>query len=123
MFFAKEDAFLPLSGIQHYDFCPRQWALIHVEQLWQENILTFSGREFHEQAHDPFFTEARGDRIISRSMPLASASLGLHGMADVVEFHRQTDEGIVLEGRDGMWMPYPVEFKLGRPKVKDCDRI
>lgn len=122
--FAKEEIdYLPLSGVQHYDFCSRQWALIHVEQLWQENLLTFSGRSFHEQVDNPFFTETRKDRFVTRSVPLVSASLGLYGVADVVEFHRQNDKGIPFLGRDGLWMPYPVEYKVGRPKSDDCDRV
>lgn len=119
----REDDYLQLSGIQHYAFCPRQWALIHLEQIWQENILTFSGRELHERVDDPSFSEVRGNRIITRSVPISSASLQLYGFADMVEFRRQSDRGIELEGRDGRWIPYPVEYKLGRPKVIHCDRV
>lgn len=119
----QEDNYLQLSGIQHYAFCPRQWALIYLEQLWQENILTFSGRELHERVDDSSFSETRGDRIITRSVPISSMSLQLFGVADMVEFHRQPDRGIKLEGRDGFWIPYPVEYKLGHPKVSHCDRV
>lgn len=114
--------YLPLSGIQHFAFCPRQWALIHLEQLWDENILTFQGREMHERVDDAGFSETRGDLVITRSVPISSASLRLYGVADVVEF-RRSDKGIKLEGREGLWMPYPVEYKLGRPKVDHCDRV
>lgn len=114
--------YLPLSGIQHYAFCPRQWALIHLEQMWDENILTFQGRELHERVDDSGFSETRGDLVVTRSVPMSSTLLQLYGVADIVEFHR-SDAGIQLEGRDGLWMPYPVEYKLGRPKVDHCDRV
>lgn len=119
----EEDEYLMLSGIQHYAFCPRQWALIHLEQLWQENLLTFSGRELHTRVDDPIHSETRRDRIITRGVPISSRSLQLYGIADVVEFHRHPDRGVALKGRDGLWVPYPVEFKLGRPKVDHCDRV
>jgi CRISPR-associated exonuclease Cas4 len=84
----SDDDLLLLSGIQHFAFCERQWALIHIEQQWQENLLTFSGRDLHERADDPFFTESRGGLVISRAVPLLSRMLGLYGTADVVEFHQ-----------------------------------
>lgn len=118
-----EDEFLPLSGIQHYAFCPRQWVLIHLEQVWNENLLTFSGRMLHERVNDPSFSETRGDVVVSRSLPLVSTSLQLYGVADVVEFHLRSDVGVTLPGRDGLWMPYPIEYKLGRPKFMNCDRV
>lgn len=113
---------LMLSGIQHFAFCRRQWALIHVEQQWQENVLTFSGRELHERADDPFFNESRGDLLIIRSLPLVSRSLGLYGVADVVEFHRDPG-GVKLAQRPGRWRPHPVEYKLGQPKGDDRDLV
>lgn len=119
----REDDFLKLSGIQHFAFCPRQWALIHVEQVWNENILTFSGRQLHERVDDPSFSEARGDVVVTRSMPISSTSLQLYGIADMVEFHRNLEKGIELEGRDGLWMPHPVEYKHGRPKFTHWDRV
>jgi|SRR5690625_1643927 len=114
--------FLPLSGIQHFDFCKRQWALIHIEQLWEENILTFHGRQFHEKAHNPSQHETRGDRIITRGMHISSATLRLYGIADVVEFHRHST-GITLDRHEGYWFPYPIEYKLGKPKINDYDRL
>ena len=86
---------LPLSGIQHFYFCCRQWALIHVERQWQENVLTVEGKLLHQRADDPFFNETRDGVITTRSMPVASYKLGLYGVCDVVEFI-QTDEGIHL---------------------------
>ena len=108
---------LPLSGIQHFVFCRRQWALIHIEQQWAENVLTAEGRLLHKRADDPFFTEKRGDLIIARSVPVASSTLGLTGICDVVEFSAAAEgEGVQLPGREGFWRPVPVEYKRGRKK-------
>lgn len=120
--FYSDDDLLMLSGIQHFAFCRRQWALIHIEQQWQENLLTFSGRELHERADDPFFTESRGTVLVTRSLPLVSHTLGLYGVADVVEFHRD-ENGITLDHRPGRWRPQPVEYKYGKPKPDDRDIV
>lgn len=117
-----DDDLLLLSGIQHFAFCRRQWALIHVEQQWQENISTYQGREMHERADDPFYTEARGTVLGTRSLPLVSRKLGLYGIADVVEFYRD-ETGIAIPGRPGRWRPHPVEYKLGQPKPDDRDQV
>ncbi len=113
---------LLLSGIQHFAFCRRQWALIHIEQQWQENVLTFNGREMHQRVDDPFFTETRQAVVVTRSLPLVSRVLGLYGVADVVEFHRD-DNGISLSERSGRWLPYPVEYKYGQTKSDDRDLV
>ena len=117
-----EDDYLLLSGIQHYAFCPRQWALIHIEDLWQENYLTASGRILHEKAHSGDQVEKRGDLIILRSVKVSSARLGISGECDVVEFHR-SDDGISLKSIEGLWTPFPVEYKRGKTKLDDCDRL
>ena len=114
------EEWLPLSGIQHFLFCRRQWALIHVEGQWQENALTAQGRIMHRRADDPFFTEKRGDVIIARSVPVSSPTLGLSGVCDVVEF-TASPEGVRLPGREGRYMPAPVEYKRGRPKSHQAD--
>ncbi len=116
------DDYLLLSGIQHFAFCRRQWALIHIEQLWKENVLTFGGRQMHRNADDPFFTESRGDILISRSVPLVSHSLKVYGIADVVEYHR-SDAGVAISGREGYWTVVPVEYKAGRKKPDDRDEV
>jgi CRISPR-associated exonuclease Cas4 len=110
--------YLMLSGIQHFAFCKRQWALIHLEQQWADNVLTFEGHLFHERADDPFIKESRGSKIVSRAMPVVSHKLRVYGVADVVEFHRCADGegGISLPSRKGEWRPYPVEYKRGKPK-------
>lgn len=118
----SDDELLMISGIQHFAFCRRQWALIHIEQQWQENLLTFGGRELHERVDDPFFTEARGTVLVTRSLPIISRRLGLYGVTDVVEFYR-SDEGVRLRGRNGLWRPHPVEYKYGEPKIDERDMV
>ena len=117
-----EEEYLQLSGLQHFSFCRRQWALIHIEQQWAENLRTVDGRILHEKAHDSSLREKRNDRIITRDMRIHSRELGISGSCDVVEFHQVT-EGISLPGQDGLWQPYPVEYKRGSPKVTDADRL
>lgn len=121
----REEELLSLSGIQHFAFCPRQWALIHIERQWRENISTAEGRLLHEKVHSQLVTEARGDVLITRSLPLVSYRLGLFGVADSVEFLRVEREqgGILLGGRSGYWLPYPVEYKRGRVKPDDRDEV
>lgn len=121
-----EDSLLPLSGIQHIAFCERQWALIHVEQQWAENVRTVEGRQMHERAHNPWLADYDSDHIVSRSVPLISHRLGLSGQADVVEFWpvgEGVDGGAPLPGREGLWIPKPVEYKRGRPKGDDRDEV
>lgn len=116
----NEEDFLMLSGIQHYSFCKRQWALIHIENQWSENIRTIEGNILHEKAHDNSMMERRGNIIISRGMPIVSRTLGVSGECDVVEFHKDKD-GVNIIGREGLYKIYPVEYKKGRPKVNDVD--
>ena len=101
-----------ISGLQHFRFCRRQWALIYIEQQWAENLRTTEGALLHERAHDEQFRESRGDTIITRSLRVYSLTLGLSGQCDVVEFHRD-DRGVPLHGYEGTWLPYPVEYKRG----------
>ena len=121
-----EDEWIPLSALQHFVFCPRQCALIHVERQWAENRLTAEGRILHEKA-DSGFGESRGDLRIARGLALRSRRLGLVGRADVVEFLRiaepVSDSGIELDGVEGRWRPRPVEYKRGRPKLDACDEV
>ncbi len=117
-----EDDWLALSGIQHFSFCRRQWALIHIEQVWSENYLTTAGNLQHERVHDYSQSEQRGDLLILRDLRVFSRTLGVSGDCDAVEFHR-SDDGIPLQGRDGKWTAYPVEYKHGRPKTDEADRL
>jgi len=111
-----EDDLLPLSGLQHLAFCERQCALIHIEQAWAENLYTAEGRIFHERVHDPDRL-SRGDIRVEYGMPLRSLRMGLIGKADVVEFHR------TATATGEKWVPFPVEYKRGRPKKANMDRI
>lgn len=117
------DNYLMLSGLQHFMFCRRQWALIHIEQQWAENYRTADGAVMHEKAHDGTSTESRGDLIIMRGLRIRSESLGISGECDVVEFRRRSDCGITLNGHDGLWQPYPIEYKRGEPKEGNCDAL
>lgn len=131
----SEEDLLPISALQHLAFCERQWALIHLEGAWAENQLTAEGRVMHDRAHEPGM-ESRGDVRISRGLRLRSLRLGLCGIADVVEFHRcgRRDDatvtaegalpvGVRLPGVPGLWSPFPVEYKRGRPKSGPYDEI
>ncbi|MEA1960307.1 MAG: CRISPR-associated protein Cas4 [Bacillota bacterium] len=116
----KEEDFLLLSGIQHFSFCKRQWALIHIEQQWQENLRTIEGEILHEKTHDSTIKEKRGDLIVSRGMTIFSRTLGTTGTCDVVELHRHPD-GVTIFGQDGTYKPVPVEYKRGKPKENEAD--
>ena len=118
----QEEDYLPLSGLQHFVFCRRQWALIHIEQQWAENYWTVDGDILHEKAHDPEKRERRGDLLITRGMPVHSPTLGVSGQCDVVEFRRD-DRGAALPGEEGLWVPFPVEYKRGRPKEHQADEL
>lgn len=117
-----DDDLLLLSGIQHIAFCPRQWALIHIEQQWAENVKTIEGQHLHERVDDPFLKDSGSNLVIWRSVNLVSYQLGLTGRADVVEFKR-TENGIEMPGKQGRWTPYPVEYKRGKPKPDECDEV
>lgn len=101
------DDALPISGLQHLAFCPRQWGLIHLEQAWQENRLTAEGRLLHESVDLPGQSRRNDVRTV-RGMWLQSNRLGLTGRADIVEFKPT---------------PYPVEYKRGKRKPNDCDTV
>lgn len=118
-----ESDLLMLSGLQHVLFCERQWALIHIEQQWSENIYTAMGNQMHEKVHSAK-TEQRGNIRLVRTLRLVSYRLGLVGQADMVEFHRcEDDSGARLKGQPGFWRPFPVEYKRGRPKKDPSDEV
>ncbi len=118
----QEDDFLQLSGLQHFAFCRRQWALIHIENQWQENLRTVEGTLLHTRAHDEQQREKRGDTLILRGLSVFSANLGLSGKCDITEFHRDP-QGVPLVGEEGLWLPYPVEYKRGSPKAGEEDKL
>jgi CRISPR-associated exonuclease Cas4 len=109
----SESDLIPLSALQHYMFCPRQCALIHLEQIWEENRFTAEGRILHDHV-DAGGMERRKNIKRVFGLPIRSLRLGLSGKADVVEFFRR---------QDGSWQPYPVEHKRGRRKTEDSDRV
>lgn len=115
-----EEEYLMLSGIQHFVFCRKQWALIHIEQQWAENYQTTAGELMHKKAHDEGSVEKRGDLLTVRGLRISSHELGLSGQCDVVEFHRDKD-GINLFGYDGTWTPIPIEYKRGTVKEDHSD--
>ena len=98
----NEDDFLQLSGLQHFKFCHRQWALIHIEQQRSENLRTGEGELLHERAHNEQLREARGDLWIVRGLRVQSLTLGLSGQCDVVEFQRDAVHRIPLSGKGGL---------------------
>lgn len=117
-----EEEYLQLSGLQHFKFCRRQWALIHIEHQWAENYRTIDGAILHQNAHDTQFRESRGDTVITRGVSVYSAQLGVSGQCDVLEYHRGS-AGIPLRDKDGLWQPYPVEYKRGSPREDTGDTL
>lgn len=111
-----------ISGIQNFAYCKRRWALVHIEQMWNENALTLEGQYMHERVHDESFTEKRGKLILSRGMAVASKRLGISGVCDMVELEMD-DNGIEVVGRDGKYRIYPVEYKHGRPNSEHTDEL
>lgn len=118
----KEDDYLMLSGVQHFKFCRRQWALIHIEQQWEENVHTVTGELMHKKVHDPYLKEKRKDTIIVRALPIASRKMGISGECDMVEFHK-CEDGVTLFGHRGTYSIYPVEYKKGKPKISEEDKL
>jgi len=116
----QEEEYLKISGIQHFAFCRRQWALIHIEQQWEENLRTVEGELLHEKAHDVTFDEKRKGIITVRGMAIISNSLRVNGACDVVEFIL-SDKGVPIVGREGKYKILPVEYKDGEPKEDDID--
>ena len=121
----NDDDMLMLSGIQHFRFCPRQWALIHIEQQWNDNRLTVEGQLLHKHVDDPFYRQKCGDYISLRSVSVASHELGLYGITDVVELHPADNEynSICHPSYPGRWQPFPVEYKHGKPKRNEVDEV
>lgn len=111
-----------LSGLNHFMFCRRRWALVHIEQLWKENEYTLDGHYMHERVHDASFTESRGSVLLSRGMPVRSATLNITGVCDMVELHKDP-QGVPIQGREGTWRLYPIEYKRGKPNERGADEI
>lgn len=111
-----DEDLLMLSGLHHFAFCKRRWALVHLENQWEDNVKTVEGNIMHEICHDTDFSESRGNLMIIRGLYLSSYKLGVTGQCDVVEFMLRNDEkGAVLFGRKGTWDVCPIEYKKGKP--------
>ena len=106
---SNPEDYVLISALQHYSYCPRQYALIHIEQVWDENLYTLRGQRVHQKVDIPEDDQIADIRV-ERALPLWSHQLGIRGIADVVEF-----------GSDGI--PYPVEYKSGTKKVRLADNI
>lgn len=123
---SAESETLPLSALQHFAFCQRQCALIHIEQQWAENTLTAEGRVLHDKAHEAG-SESRRDLRIARSLPLQSTSLRIHGVADIVELHYARSESEISNPRSQtpprLVAVVPIEYKRGRPKHEPIDAV
>ena len=134
-----EDQLLPISALQHLLFCERQCALIHLEQTWTENRFTAEGRNMHGHVHEGG-SESRRDLRTATGLRLHCLRLGLTGQADVVEFHRADSasssvgtgvspvfspprKACALPGVSGLWRPFPVEYKRGKPKAHQADEV
>ena len=109
----SEDDLVMISALQHLLFCPRQCALIHIEQQWTENLFTAEGRILHERVHTAA-KESRRTIKVEFDVPLRSLQLGIIGRADIVEFHLQDDK---------QWLPFPVEYKRGKAKKNSSDKV
>lgn len=126
----EEENFLPLSALQHLIFCSRQCALIYLEQVWEENLYTAEGRVLHDKAHRGG-AESRRDVRVATAVRLASHKLRLSGQADILEFHRSNEAydgdgrlvSLSLPGVGGLWRPFPVEYKRGKPKAHRADEV
>ncbi|AMR06191.1 CRISPR-associated protein Cas4 [Bacillus thuringiensis] len=116
----EDNSYLMLSGIQHFQFCKRQWALIHIEQQWEENVRTIEGKFLHQKADQPFIKEKRGNKFTVSAMPIKSNELRITGVCDVVEFIKDNN-GIEINGAEGKYIVQPIEYKRGKPKINDSD--
>lgn len=121
----SDDDMLMLSGIQHFRFCPRQWALIHIEQQWNDNSLTIEGQILHKHVNDPFYRQKCGNFITLRAVNIASRELGLYGVSDAIELRpsQSSDDTIKHPKYPGMWRPVVVEYKHGKPKWNEIDEV
>lgn len=118
----ESDNYLLISGIQHFIFCRRQWALIHIEQLWSENYFTIDGQIKHEKVDKGNLFEFKNDTRIIRSMPIISHKLRIQGKCDVVEL-KPDDAGFYFSKYNKKYKVYPIEYKRGKPKMDESDTM
>ena len=117
-----DEDYLLISGIQHFCYCRRQWALIHIEDYWAENLLTAEGSILHRKVHDENLVTSRNGVITVRGLRVKSNTLMITGVCDAVEMIPD-NSGITLQGKQGRWRVHPVEYKRGKTKELDCDRL
>lgn len=120
MKFRPEEEYLDLNSIQHYSYCKRQWGLMYIDDIWEENLDTRIGHYIHEKVDNFQYREKRGNKVIERSIPIISHSLQLYGLTDVVEFYKNKD-GIKIYNYSGTYSITPVEYKKGTPKDGNHD--
>lgn len=121
-----DDDLLMLSGIQHYAFCPRQWALAYVDSLWEDNHLTIEGDWLHHKVDNPYAMEYDSGTVILRSVCVKSYNLGFFGIADLLELSPLEDEkkkAFYVSRYPGRWQVLPIEYKHGRAKRNDIDEV
>lgn len=125
MAYYEDDDLLMLSGIQHFAFCPRQWALIHIEQQWEENHLTISGQWLHRNVDNPLVMERNKNVAHLRSVALVSHELGFTGVADLLELTATDtlENTIEVPKYTGRWHVFPIEYKHGKPKNNEIDKV
>ncbi|MDO5726075.1 MAG: CRISPR-associated protein Cas4 [Tissierellia bacterium] len=112
--------YIQISAIQHFVYCKRQWALAYLEQQWEENEDTIMGQYVHRNVDDEYYIEKRRDSIFVRSLPIISHELKISGIADMVEYRKNSD-GVEIKNYKGKWLPYVIEYKKGKPKKDNCD--
>lgn len=116
----NEDDYLLISGIQHFIFCRRQWALIHIEQLWGENFFTIDGQIKHEKVDSGDIFESKKDIKVVRSMPVVSHELKIQGKCDIVEF-KPDENGFYFSKYGNKYSVFPIEYKRGKAKTDESD--
>ncbi|MGI6221976.1 MAG: CRISPR-associated protein Cas4 [Prevotella sp.] len=122
----SDDDLLMLSGIQHYAFCPRQWALAYVDQQWEDNHLTIEGDWLHRRVDDPNAMELDSGTVRLRSVSVKSYRLGFYGIADLLELYPlegETAKAFTISRYPGRWRVFPIEYKHGKAKTNDIDEV
>lgn len=122
----EEQDYLLLSGLQHFAYCPRQWALIHVDGQWADSADTVKGKIIHKKAHNEQSYELRGNSLVLRGLRISSRELGVSGQCDVVEFTKvpiYQEGSVTLKGFPGWWIPCPVEYKKGNGRYQKADEL
>ena len=117
-----ESDYLKISGIQHYMFCPRQWALIHIENQWSDNALTISGHISHDTVHNDTSVTKKNGVITMRELHIKSQELGITGDCDAVEFTPSLN-GVKLHNYDGLYDIQSIEYKHGKGMSIEADKM